>query len=258
MGPGSASALAACCADDAQSIDEVVAQLEAVRDRAAEHPGREARDGIACFSRLYATITRNVGRTAAGQNPERRFADPDFITLLDLEFARRYFAAIRDYAGDGTVRSATPRAWWVLFARRDHDIPHANFAAAGVNAHVNFDLTFALLETWRKFPPTPARRADYDTINDIFADEMDGLRADFESWLSADGTDSVGDLVGNNGANLVVRLTRHLAWEKAEEIWERLPSTEHYDAAYSDSLRILDEHASWLGRAVLAAPVLPF
>jgi hypothetical protein len=53
-----------------------------------------------------------------------------------------------------------PRCWAVLFDHRDEQtVKHPNFAA-GVNAHVNFDLTFALLETWKSYPPTEDRRHD--------------------------------------------------------------------------------------------------
>ena len=93
--------------------------------------------------------------TVEGRAPARAFRDPDFLTKLDLEFARRYLTAIQAHeARDPTA----PACWNVLFdPRRDQHIGHVNYAACRVNAHVNFDLAFALPETWKTFPPTPLR-----------------------------------------------------------------------------------------------------
>ena len=42
----------------------------------------------------------------------------------------------------------TPAPWRVLFERRTGQIAGVQFAAAGINAHINFDLPFALVATW--------------------------------------------------------------------------------------------------------------
>ncbi|RZT84974.1 hypothetical protein EV383_1835 [Pseudonocardia sediminis] len=244
--------------DDVSSLQDVVDVLTVIRDRSAADIERPQRDGISCFSRLYRLITINVLETVAGEK-DRTFRDPDFLTLLDLEFARRYLAAIRSYEGRDLN---PPTCWNVLFDRRRDDVEHANFAAAGVNAHVNFDLAFALLETWKTYPPTPDRRADYDQVNEIFAEEMDLLREDFDAFL-ADGDDGGPvDTFGNRASNLLVRVTRNLAWKAAERVWE------HYDPdldgggpayreAYDEEHERLDETAHLLGWMILMAPRLP-
>jgi len=106
--------LADCCSDVA-TIADVVKVLGAIRDASAEDIMRPEVDGISCFSRLYTIITQNVLDTVEGRKPKREFKDPDFLTRLDLEFARRYIAAIRAYEAG---RGDTPKSWDVLFERR--------------------------------------------------------------------------------------------------------------------------------------------
>jgi len=244
---------------EVRTIQEVVATLTAIRDASAEDITRPAVDGISAFTRLYTIITQNVLDTVEGRKPAREFEDPEFLTLLDLEFARRYLAAVKAYA-DGT---GEPRSWEVLFRRRRNGIHHVNFAAAGVNAHVNFDLTYALLETWKRFPPNRARHRDYNRVNDIFADEMNGLRNDFNAFLAEVDVDgSPPDRVGNWLSNLLVRWTRWLAWVLARWVWR------HYDPvgalgglayrmAYERMHRRQDRAAAAVGWAILKLRRMP-
>ncbi|MCE3549938.1 DUF5995 family protein [Pseudonocardia sp. RS11V-5] len=248
------------CCSEVTSIPDVVKVLGAIRDASAEDILAPKVDGISCFSRLYTIITQNVLDTVEGNKQERTFQDPAFLTELDLQFARRYLAAIRAYeAGE----RSTPRAWSVLFdRRRDQDIHHVNFAAAGVNAHVNYDLTFALLETWKKYPPTAARRSDYDQVNDIFAEEMDQLREDFGAFLAETRDGGLLDRFGNSASDLVVRLTRGLAWDAAHDVWQHYDSTQDgggqkYQDSWADADRRLDRSAQLLGWMILKSPDLP-
>jgi hypothetical protein len=245
---------------DVSSIKDVVAALEKVRDGSAEELVRPEIDGISAFSRLYTIITQNVLDTVEGRKQGRTFNDPDFLTRLDLEFARRYLAAIKAYEDSPPD---PPACWAVLFdRRRDQDVRHVNFAACGVNAHVNFDLAFALLETWKDFPPSTARHEDYDQINEIFAEEMDELREDFGAFLADTRDGGVLDTLGNFASDLVVRVTRSWAWDSAEEVWKHYDKTQDrggraYQDAYADELRALDRAASLAGRMLLDAPRLP-
>lgn len=249
MPTGSTQELARIAGKEVQSIAEVVQRLEDIRDYAASTSLLGADDGIACFTRLYHIITKNVLETAAAG----RFADKAFLTRLDIEFARRYFQALRAYAVN---TQAAPRCWRLLFDRRsDRIIRPVHFAAAGVNAHVNFDLAAALLATWTDFPPDNAgvRLEDYRRINEIFAVEMDDLRELFGSALSAGEDGSLWDRFANRASDLLVRLTRDLAWDEAIDVWE---ARDRPSAARS-SERKLDAIAEILGRGLLEAPFLP-
>lgn len=245
---------------DVSTIADVVAALGAIRDRAAEDLVAPEIDGVSAFSRLYTSITQNVLDTVEGRKPARAFRDPEFLIRLDLEFARRYLAAIR--AHEATAPD-TPACWATLFdRRRDQRIGHVNFAACGVNAHVNFDLAFALLETWKTFPPNADRRADYDQINDIFAEEMDQLREDFGAFLAGTRDGGILDRFGNLASDLLVRVTRSLAWDAAERVWRhRDPSADdggpRYREAYAEERTTLDHAAYLLGWMILESPDLP-
>ena len=245
---------------DVSTIADVVVALSGIRDTSAVDLVRPEIDGISAFTRLYTIITQNVLDTVNGEKRGRKFNDPTFLTRLDLEFARRYLAAIKAYEAGSP---ATPASWSVLFdRRRDQDVRHVNFAACGVNAHVNFDLTFALIETWRDFPPNPARREDYDQVNEIFAEEMDELREDFGAFLAGTRDSGILDKFGNFASDLVVRVTRSWAWDSAEEVWDhhdpdRDGGGQAFQDAYSDELRVLDRAASLAGRMLLDAPTLP-
>ncbi len=50
-------------------------------------------------------------------------------------------------------------------------------AGAGVNAHINFDLAVATVDTGRELGDADlaGRRDDYDKVNDVFAENMDAL-----------------------------------------------------------------------------------
>ena len=92
------------------------------------------------------------GRAAGGG----RFRAPAFICALDLQFALRYLAAVRGMAIDARrcrCRGRSPST------PREDASPMARMAA-GVNAHINFDLPFALLAALRDAPTFPAGPRD--------------------------------------------------------------------------------------------------
>jgi hypothetical protein len=62
-----------------------------------------AADGLACFNRMYLDVTRQVN----SQLGQGFFADPAFMTQLDVAFANLYFAA----AGAAGTPAAVPLAW---------------------------------------------------------------------------------------------------------------------------------------------------
>ena len=65
------------------SVAGAIARMEEI---AAALP---AADGLACFNRMYLDVTRQV----SSQLGQGFFADPAFMTNLDVAFANLYFAA---------------------------------------------------------------------------------------------------------------------------------------------------------------------
>ncbi|MCC2336378.1 DUF5995 family protein [Cellulomonas wangsupingiae] len=232
------------------SIPDVVRRLEMIRDGAASTSPRGEDDGIASFTRLYHVITRRIGEMVESGE----FRSSPFLVRLDLEFAQRYFQALRRYAVD--VRTA-PGVWRVLFDNRhDPRVPPVNSAVLGVNAHINFDLAHALVATWRHVAPDgedAAQHHDYGLVNDVFQAEMDGLREELGSLLSHGPDGAPWDVGANWLSDLVIRFTRDLAWQEAQDVW-RQGATPEVCAA---SERRLDAIATFIGQGVLRAP-LPF
>jgi hypothetical protein len=250
---GSTQRLAELAGDaPATSIPEVVKRLEEIRDYAASTSLLGENDGIASFAKLYHVITRRVGEMVESGE----FHSSPFLVRLDLEFAERFFQALRRYAAD--IHTA-PGVWRVLFDNRsDPNVAPVNFAVLGVNAHINFDLAHALIATWRHVAPDGegtenAQYHDYRIINEVFRMEMDGLREELDSLLSHGPDGAPWDVGANWLADLVVTFTRDLAWDEAKGVWERGASPEECKA----SERRLDSMATLIGQGVLHAP-LPF
>ena len=105
------------------SVADAIARMEAIGAAAA------AGDGLACFNRMYLEVTRAVDNEI-GQG---FFADPQFMTRLDVTFANLYFAA----ANVAATPQAVPQAWRPLIEQRAvPGIEPIQFALAGMNAHI--------------------------------------------------------------------------------------------------------------------------
>ena len=116
------------------SVTEAIARMEAIE---AALP---AADGLACFNRMYLDVTRQVN----SQLGQGFFADPAFMTYLDVAFANLYFAA----AEAAETPAAVPLAWRPLAEQRGAPgIEPVQFALAGMNAHISHDLPVAVVTT---------------------------------------------------------------------------------------------------------------
>jgi hypothetical protein len=96
------------------------------------------------------------------------------------------------------------------------------FALAGVNAHVNFDLAFALVTACEVIgSPLGAdtQRSDYQRVNDVFADQMASLRHHFEDLVERDLDQSVVSSLNNHLDDIAVILARDAAWHHAQHLW---------------------------------------
>jgi Family of unknown function (DUF5995) len=124
------------------TIPEVLTRLAVIREYiGANGPGNPV-DGIGCFNELYALITQDV-LNGMGTNIHK---DDAFMGALDVAFANRYLDALR---ADATLPGSAAAPWNVLLERRgDQKLEKLQFAAAGVNAHIDYDLTPAVVTTW--------------------------------------------------------------------------------------------------------------
>jgi Family of unknown function (DUF5995)/Trypsin-co-occurring domain 2 len=221
----------------------VVAQLAALQSALSQLPPRLEDNSIVSFNTLYLAITSRILRGLK----DGEFVDSAFLALLDVEFAKRYVDALRNWTSD-QVR--TPKCWALLFRRHaDPQADRMQSAMAGVNAHINYDLTFAVLATLEQQGVAPgpgAQYQDYLKVNDIFYSEIPGLRRQFlagNMWNVM--FNEFNGHLDDWAQNLLVRSTRELAWRAAERIWPV-----RADPVASEKHRAtLDRNAALLGEA---------
>jgi hypothetical protein len=227
--------------EDPVDIPGVQQRLKALRTILARLPGGK-RGSAASFNGLYLRITNKVAQYV----DDGLFRDPRFLIQLDVEFAKRYLYAVRAMAtGDAVV----PRCWHIVFIA-GWPASSLAFAAAGVNAHVNFDLAFALLATLESqaaFPDEPSPQYhDYDLVNQIFRHEMPKLIRHFahhDQYL-----DLIYHVYGRRNYPVEDRLviaTRGIAWDLCKEtLWpvrkNRAELTRRQDR-HDDMVAILGE-----------------
>ena len=173
-------------------------------------------DGVGCFDRMYLGVTQGVDQQVKAGS----FSDPEFITHLDVVFAQRYFAAVDAMSGPP---SAMPVAWGPLFtARSTTGIEPIQFALAGMNAHINFDLPIAVLATCVDLgtePDAGGHHDDYIKINGLLDAAEQAVRQSFESSDVA-AVDRHVQNVLNVICDWNITLARDTAWETAKALWE--------------------------------------
>ncbi|MEY2441149.1 MAG: hypothetical protein QOJ46_575 [bacterium] len=169
-------------------------------------------DGVRGFNDLYLAVTRAVG-TEFDEHP---FEDPVFFSRLAPTFADMYFAAVAAVTAGGQPS----RVWEPLFAKRfEPNIAPLQFAIAGMNAHINHDLSLALVATTNELGvglelDTPHHR-DHMRVNAILARVMQEVKGDLETGIVPEIDKSLGtldDLV----ANWSIEAARNNAWTQAQ------------------------------------------
>lgn len=218
------------------TIDDVLRMMHAI-DQILDDS-----DGLKWFNRLYMMVTEEVDL----QPPAGGWKDANWLLLLDVVFAEFYFAAIASFlSGDAT----TPGSWSaMLLARRQPGIDRIQFALAGMNAHINHDLSLALLETDRRMNLVPGydspQHVDYEAVNGL-------LNTVMPSALEVLATGCLGTLAQDTGkigrilAFWNLCRARDLAWDFADHL--RLLNGVLRPVA----LAAQDQMTGALGRAIL-------
>jgi len=219
------------------TIADVILRMQAIDDLLP------ASDGIKWFNRLYLMVTQQVDL----QPPGGAWQSPIWLTRLDVVFAGLYFSAV----GDFLVGNAVPSAWSALFeARYQTGVDRIQFALAGMNAHINHDLSLALLAVDAELNISPApdspEHADYESVNNL-------LNTLMPSALTALATDTLGVLAEDTGkvgrllAYWDICRARDLAWDFANHLRDLAGLSRDAALSAQDSL------TGCLGRAILAA-----
>lgn len=114
------------------------------------------------FNKTYYIITKNVYTKISSAY----FQYPLELRQLDINFAKYYFDALKQFADTQTT---TP-AWQTAFisCKKNNSIPLI-YMALGVNAHVNNDLGMSLYDTINRND----YKKDYDKVNAIIYESLD-------------------------------------------------------------------------------------
>jgi Family of unknown function (DUF5995) len=223
------------------TVADVIARMEAILEPLPRD------DGVACFTRLYLAVTRDVEARLA----DIAFADPEFLATLDVRFADLFFSAVDAAESNG---GEVPRAWAPLFAARaQKKIAPLQFALAGMNAHINRDLPVAVVDTCLQRRVEPAedspQHADYLSVNALLANVEAQEREHYLSgWLRrvdrfVHRVHRLDDVV----AMWNVERARYAAWINAEALWA-LRDDHELSAHY---LATLDSTVGFAGRGLL-------
>jgi hypothetical protein len=218
-------------------IGAVIAKLEALQSILDDLPPGRAGNRVAAFNDLYLTITRRVDGALRADA-----TDPEFLELLDVEFAKRYFDALDRWNRDD---EDTPDVWEVLFKRaRDERMSRLAAAMLGVNAHINHDLALALIGTWNDLgaPEDDLIHHDYLLVDQIFHDEIPLLRRGYASEWQMDIDRFVGPL-DDWSQRVLVTVTRAHAWDQAMRLW----ALRNDDDDFEQARRTMDRAASLIG-----------
>jgi len=197
-------------APPASTVDEVIARMNAI-DAALP-----ASDGIACFNRMYLSVTLAV----RDHIEQGTFGDPDFMTRLDVEFANLYFAAVTSLS---SAPAAPPAAWKPLLAARSTPgIEPIQYALAGMNAHINHDLPLAVVAACaglRTAPEAGSHHADYQLVDALLAAAEQSVRESFEPPAVVVVDHHVAAVV-NLLANWSITTARDVAWDTTLALWQ--------------------------------------
>jgi hypothetical protein len=217
------------------TMPEVVAALQDVGEQ-LEHD-----DGFRFFNAMYLLVTQGVAaRAAAGQAH-----DVDFLVNLDAMFCQLYFDALA--AGEDNA----PRAWQPMLARRKRKgISGMRYAIAGMNAHINRDLSVALDATCRRVGGTlwddEPRHLDYRAVDvllgELMARTKDMVQDPLEEIID-DGLGRFDDVL----EHWSITHARAVAWENGQHLCRLRDEPD----AHSRFVRGVDRTAGLIGRLLL-------
>jgi hypothetical protein len=220
------------------STDELAARLALIQT------ALPAGDGLGWFNRMYQLVTESIGQNLGAS----AFADPAWMTRLDVVFGNLYLDAVRDSV---LAPGQVSRAWAALLEQRSQmGIAPLQFALAGMNAHINRDLPLAVVTTCQQLQTTPdsgSHHLDFFRVNAVLARVEPTIRELVEGEPLAEADNAfpgLQDVVGN--FNMIK--ARETAWVSAQTLWALNRIASASGAAYQ---RALDHLTGFAGRGLL-------
>lgn len=203
------------------------------------------------FLSCYAMMTGNM--LAAVEGGE--FEDCEWVDALLHRFADYYFIALESYErGDGNTPEVWQRAFDAAQASGTHQLQSL---ILGVNAHINFDLVFALsdllLPEWLGLSDEQkrSRYRDHCHVNEIIFDTIDRVQ---DQVIERDNPemDVVDKLMGPLDEWLTSRLItawREQVWQDATRLVDQPQDGERQDISAQVESRALQRTEVILGQA---------
>jgi hypothetical protein len=203
-------------------MEQVVRRMRTVGSRLPQG------DGVAVFNRVYLRVTEEVALRLAGEG----FTTSETSAELAVRFAGRYLDAVESvFQG-----RRGPACWRPLFESRGRPgVSPVQFALAGINAHVGYDLALALVETCAARRVRPQRlEEDFDRVGELLAGLEERVREELMPGPDLlDAADPLTHLV----SAWSLRAAREGAWGAFRGLWglRRFPGlteefTERLDA----------------------------
>ncbi len=136
----------------------------------------EAADQRSVFLRCYSMMTINMLEAIPGG----QFQDAEWVNQLLHRFADYYFLALEAY--EQAPRSA-PLVWQMTHnSSREEGVSALQKMLLGVNAHINYDLVFTLVDVleadWARLsePNRSSRYADHCAVNRVIGQTIDAVQ----------------------------------------------------------------------------------
>jgi hypothetical protein len=222
-----------------RTIDDVVAGLSTL-----ERVFRERRDRRGVFASAYLGITEAVKRQSDAGG---FFEDDEWVRAYDVAFGNLYRQALLDFErGD---HQKVPKSWRFSFETAlSGDALVFQDLLLGINAHINHDLSLALVEC--SIEPKDRRFRDHTKVNEALSVATDALQ-DRVAALYAPALrmlDQVAGRLDEDLAGFSVRKARQACWDNAV-----LLAGARTDAERAAVLRRMDDASAVLARLILSA-----
>ena len=128
-----------------------------------------AADRRAIFASVYTLTTLRMAESIDANE----YTNTEWMKSYQTEFANHYRRALNAYANG--QRSQVPNAWLKSFdAAAGGQTLIIQDALLGMNAHINYDLAFAI-ETVKMSPNTTSRYLDHTRVNDVLGEVGDEI-----------------------------------------------------------------------------------
>jgi hypothetical protein len=138
-----------------------------------------AADRRAIFASVYTLTTLRMAESIDANE----YTNTDWMKSYQTEFANHYRKALNAYATG--QRGQVPNAWLMAFdAAAGGQTLIIQDALLGMNAHINYDLAFAI-EKVKTSPNTTSRYLDHTRVNDVLSEVGDEIVAALGSLYGA-------------------------------------------------------------------------